>query len=250
MQPQANTNLSYASDAVVQQGGQAIIECRNITKEVKLNKQQNLVILQNVNFRVNQGELVAIVGASGSGKTTMLGIIGGLDVPSNGQIFIAGQDISQMGEKQLARVRNKTIGFVFQFFNLVPTLTALENVMLPVQFDKKPEFKPEQRAKELLDLVGLGHRLNNKPTQLSGGEQQRVAIARALANQPALLLGDEPTGNLDSARSQEILDLLSNLRKQLGLTVCLVTHDPSVAARCDRTVTMKDGVLYDSLVAF
>jgi ABC-type lipoprotein export system ATPase subunit len=250
MQPQANTNLSYASDTVLQQGGQAIIECRSITKEVKLNKQQNLVILQNVNFRVNQGELVAIVGASGSGKTTMLGIIGGLDVPSSGQVFIAGQDISRMGEKQLARVRNKTIGFVFQFFNLVPTLTALENVMLPVQFDKKPEFKPEQRAKELLDLVGLGHRLNNKPTQLSGGEQQRVAIARALANQPALLLGDEPTGNLDSARSQEILDLLSNLRKQLGLTVCLVTHDPSVAARCDRTVTMKDGVLYDSLLTF
>jgi ABC-type lipoprotein export system ATPase subunit len=250
MQPQANTNLSYASDTVLQQAGHAIIECRNITKEVKLNRQQNLVILQNANFRVNQGELVAIVGASGSGKTTMLGIIGGLDVPSSGQVFIAGQDISQMGEKQLARVRNKTIGFVFQFFNLVPTLTALENVMLPVQFDKKPEFKPEQRAKELLDLVGLGHRLNNKPTQLSGGEQQRVAIARALANQPALLLGDEPTGNLDSARSQEILDLLSNLRKQLGLTVCLVTHDPSVAARCDRTVTMKDGVLYDSLLTF
>jgi len=126
----------------------------------------------------------------------------------------------------------------------VPTLTALENVMLPIQFDKKQQFKPEERAKELLDLVGLSHRLNNRPTQLSGGEQQRVAIARALANQPAVLLGDEPTGNLDSQRSEEILQLLADLRQRLGLTVCLVTHDPKIAALCDRRVTMSDGVLY------
>ena len=209
----------------------------------------NVEILHGVNFQVRQGEMVAIVGASGSGKTTMLGIIGGLDVPTSGQVRIAGQDISTMREKQLARVRNRTIGFVFQFFNFVPTLSALENVMLPIQFDKKAQFKPEDRAKELLELVGLGERLNNKPTQLSGGEQQRVAIARALANQPALLLGDEPTGNLDSARSQEILDLLSDLRQRLGLTVCIVTHDPTIAARCDRSVTMRDGVLYEGNLA-
>ena len=224
--------------------GTSIIECRNITKEVKLNREQKLEILHGVNFLVNQGEMVAIVGASGSGKTTMLGIIGGLDIPTSGQVLINNQDISHMKEKELARVRNRTIGFVFQFFNLVPTLTALENVMLPVQFDKKAQFKPEERAKELLDLVGLGQRLNNKPTQLSGGEQQRVAIARALANQPALLLGDEPTGNLDSQRSHEIMGLLADLRHRLGLTVCIVTHDPAIAALCDRTVTMQDGVLY------
>jgi ABC-type lipoprotein export system ATPase subunit len=223
----------------------AIIEVRNITKEVKLNREQKLTILNGVNFRVNQGEMVAIIGASGSGKTTMLGLIGGLDVPTTGQVFINGQDISKLKEKELARVRNRTIGFVFQFFNLVPTLTALENVMLPVQFDKKPQFKPEERAKELLELVGLGHRLNNRPGQLSGGEQQRVAIARALANQPALLLADEPTGNLDSQRSEEILELLADLRRRLGLTVCVVTHDPKIAAMCDRRVTMKDGVLYE-----
>jgi putative ABC transport system ATP-binding protein len=226
-----------------------IVECRKITKTVNLSRDQKLTILHEVDFKVQQGEMVAIQGASGSGKTTMLGIIGGLDVPSSGEVFIAGQNISKLKEKQLARVRNRTIGFVFQFFNLVPTLTALENVMLPIQFDKKAQFKPEVRAKELLDLVGLSQRLNNKPTQLSGGEQQRVAIARALANQPALLLGDEPTGNLDSQRGQEILDLLSNLRAQLGLTVCLVTHDSAIAARCDRMVSMRDGVLYNGHVA-
>jgi len=154
---------------------------------------------------------------------------------------LAGQEISKLGEDKLADVRNRTIGFVFQFFNLVSTLTALENVMLPVQFDDKSRFKPEKRARELLELVGLGHRLNHKPRELSGGEQQRVAIARALANQPAILLGDEPTGNLDSERGEEILNLIQQLRRDLGLTVILVTHDPKVASRSDRTLTMKDG---------
>lgn len=222
------------------------VECRDVTKTVPLNREQALPILQGVNLQVRQGEMVAIVGASGSGKTTLLGLLGGLDIPTSGSVTVTGQDISKLKEKELARVRNRTIGFVFQFFNLVPTLSALENVMLPIQFDKKAQFTPEDRARELLELVGLGHRLQNKPTQLSGGEQQRVAIARALANQPALLLGDEPTGNLDSQRSQEILDLLSDLRKELGLTVCLVTHDSKVASRCDRVVTMRDGRLFQA----
>ncbi len=244
MQPQPEVFMN-TNQPVAQPNSPAIIEVRNITKEVKLNREQKLTILNGVNFRVNQGEMVAIVGASGSGKTTMLGLIGGLDVPTTGQVFINGQDISKLKEKQLAQVRNRTIGFVFQFFNLVPTLTAVENVMLPIQFDKRQQFKPEERAKELLELVGLGHRLNNRPGQLSGGEQQRVAIARALANQPALLLADEPTGNLDSHRSDEILQLLTDLRQRLGLTVCIVTHDPKIAALCDRRVTMSDGVLYE-----
>lgn len=241
MKPESVVTNEFTSNSTAP----AIVECRAVTKEVAVNREQRLTILQGINFRINQGELVAIVGASGSGKTTLLGLIGGLDVPSGGQVLINNQDISRMKEKELARVRNRTIGFVFQFFNLVPTLSALENVMLPIQFDKKAQFNPEQRARELLNLVGLDHRLNNKPTQLSGGEQQRVAIARALANQPALLLGDEPTGNLDSHRSQEILQLLAELRRKLGLTVCIVTHDPKIAAMCDRVVTMQDGILYE-----
>lgn len=202
---------------------------------------EKLAILKGVNMSVRPGEIVTIVGPSGSGKTTLLGLIGGLDTPTSGSILLAGQEISKLGEDKLADVRNRTIGFVFQFFNLVSTLTALENVMLPVQFDDKSRFKPEKRARELLELVGLGHRLNHKPKELSGGEQQRVAIARALANQPALLLGDEPTGNLDSERGDEILNLIQQLRRDLGLTVVLVTHDPKVASRSDRTLTMKDG---------
>jgi putative ABC transport system ATP-binding protein len=242
MQPQVDP---IETETSVSSSKRVIVECRNVTKEVKLNREQKLEILHGVNFQINQGEMVAIVGASGSGKTTMLGLIGGLDVPTAGQVIIDGQDISKLKEKKLAQIRNRTIGFVFQFFNLVPTLTALENVMLPIQFDKKAQFKPEDRARELLELVGLGHRLNNRPTQLSGGEQQRVAIARALANQPALLLGDEPTGNLDSKLGQEILGLLAELRQRLGLTVCLVTHDPKIASLCDRVVRMQDGLLYN-----
>lgn len=239
-------NLQVRSDynPATANNGTPIILAQNITKEYG-TKASRVQILKGVNFRVDPGEMVAIVGASGSGKTTMLGIIGGLDVPTSGNISLAGQEISKMSEKQLARVRNRTIGFVFQFFNLVSTLTALENVMLPIQFDRKARFSPEKRAKELLDLVGLSHRLNNRPNQLSGGEQQRVAVARALANQPQLLLGDEPTGNLNSALSNEILALLQKLRKELGLTVVLVTHDENVARACDRRVTMVDGMLYD-----
>jgi ABC-type lipoprotein export system ATPase subunit len=220
-----------------------ILECRNLNKEVKLNREQKLNILHEINFQVNQGEMVAIMGASGSGKTTLLGILGGLDVPSSGQVFIGGQEISRMKERELARIRNRTIGFVFQFFNLVPTLSALENVMLPVQFNRKPQFNSKDRARELLELVGLAQRVNSKPSQLSGGEQQRVAIARALANQPALLLADEPTGNLDSQRGQDILKLLTELRGKLGLTVCLVTHDLKIASACDRRATIQDGLL-------
>lgn len=202
---------------------------------------ERLAILKGVNMAVMPGEIVAIVGPSGSGKTTLLGLIGGLDTPTSGSIMLAGQEISRLSEDKLADVRNRTIGFVFQFFNLVPTLSALENVMLPIQFDDKSRFSPEKRAKELLNMIGLSHRLNHKPKELSGGEQQRVAIARALANQPALLLGDEPTGNLDSERGEEILNLIQQLRRDLGLTVILVTHDPKVASRSDRILTMKDG---------
>jgi putative ABC transport system ATP-binding protein len=224
------------------------LEVRGLTKELPLGKEK-VSILQGVDMTVYQGEMVAIVGPSGSGKTTLLGLIGGLDTPSAGSVVLAGQEISKLKEDKLADVRNRTIGFVFQFFNLVPTLTALENVMLPIQFDDKSRFSPEKRAKELLTMVGLGHRLNHKPKELSGGEQQRVAIARALANQPAVLLGDEPTGNLDSERGEEILSLIQQLRRDLGLTVIMVTHDPKVASRTDRVLTMKDGRFIKSSAA-
>lgn len=222
-----------------------ILEVSNLVKELPVENGK-LQILKGVNMSVNSGEIVAIVGPSGSGKTTLLGLIGGLDTPTSGNIILAGQDISRLNEDKLAYVRNRTIGFVFQFFNLVPTLSALENVMLPIQFDEKSRFNPEKRSKELLEMVGLGHRLSHKPKQLSGGEQQRVAIARALANQPALLLGDEPTGNLDSERGNEILNLIQELRQSLGLTVILVTHDPKVASRSDRVLTMQDGNFINS----
>ncbi len=218
-----------------------ILETRNLVKELPMGRDK-LQILKGVNMAIMPGEIVTIVGPSGSGKTTLLGLIGGLDSPTSGTIFLAGQEISRLNEDKLADVRNRTIGFVFQFFNLVPTLTALENVMLPVQFDTRARrFDPQKRARELLNMVGLDHRLGHKPKELSGGEQQRVAIARALANQPAILLGDEPTGNLDSERGEEILNLIEQLRRNLGLTVILVTHDPKVAGRSDRTLTMMDG---------
>lgn len=217
-----------------------ILEVRGLTKELPLGREK-ISILKGVDMTIYQGEIVAIAGPSGSGKTTLLGLIGGLDTPTAGQVVLAGQEIGHLKEDKLADVRNRTIGFIFQFFNLVPTLTALENVMLPVQFDNKSKFNPEKRAKELLNMVGLGHRLNHKPKELSGGEQQRVAIARALANQPALLLGDEPTGNLDSARGEEILNLIQELRQNLGLTVIMVTHDPKVASWSDRRFVMQDG---------
>jgi putative ABC transport system ATP-binding protein len=224
-----------------------ILEARNLVKELPMGREK-LSILRGVNLKVEQGEVVAIVGPSGCGKTTLLGLIGGLDTATSGSITVAGQELSRLSEDKLADVRNRTIGFVFQFFNLVPTLTALENVALPVQFDDKSRFQPEKRATELLTLVGLGHRLKHKPKELSGGEQQRVAIARALANQPAILLGDEPTGNLDSERGQEILELIFKLRAELGLTVILVTHDPKVAARADRVLHMKDGQFIETSV--
>lgn len=217
-----------------------ILATHNLVKELPIGREK-LAILKGVNMTIMPGEIVAIVGPSGSGKTTLLGLIGGLDTPTSGSIMLAGQEISRLSEDKLADVRNRTIGFVFQSFNLVPTLTALENVMLPIQFDDRKRFSPDKRARELLGIVGLTERLHHKPKQLSGGEQQRVAIARALANQPAILLGDEPTGNLDSERSDEILDLIANLRRDLGLTVILVTHDPKVANRSDRILTMKDG---------
>ena len=196
--------------------------------------------LENITLHVGQGEIVSIVGPSGSGKSTLLNLIGTLDRPTSGCIQIAGQDLSSLNDTALTRLRREKIGFIFQFFNLLPSLTCLQNVGLPLHLCGWSGPKVRERARTLLDLVGLGDRLDDLPEELSGGERQRVAIARALASQPPLLLADEPTGNLDSQTGKEILGLLQDLHQQFGSTIILVTHDPSVASVATRRITLRD----------
>lgn len=197
--------------------------------------------LRGVSLSVSRGEFVGIVGPSGSGKSTLLGLIGGLDTPTSGKVSIDGTDITRLSERALTRVRNEKIGIVFQQFNLIPTLSALENVALPVQFSSKPAFDATVRATELLTRLGLGDRMHHRPSQLSGGQQQRVAIARALANNPPLLLADEPTGNLDSESTSIVMAALRDIQRDFRTTVIIVTHDTAIAASVDRLVTLIDG---------
>lgn len=201
--------------------------------------------LRGVDITFTRGEVVAIIGPSGSGKSTLMGILGGLDTLTEGTLQVEGVDITNMGENQLARIRNDSIGFVFQQFNLMPTLTALENVALPIQFSSKKKFNPRQRATELLTSFGLAHRLQNRPSQLSGGEQQRVAISRALANDPPLLLCDEPTGALDTENGNLVMDTLFQVKQDHDTAVVIVTHDPRIAERADRVLVMTDGRFAD-----
>ena len=217
------------------------LEAIDVTKSLPLGRQR-IDILRGISLRIAHGELVAIQGPSGSGKSTLLGLIAGLDRPSSGRVRVDGVDITTMGEAQLARVRNQKIGMVFQAFNLIPTLTAQENVEVPLYVGKHPG-SPAARAKELLGLVGLGHRLGNKPAQLSGGEQQRVAVARALATAPAIVIMDEPTGNLDRANSENVLRMIGELRAATGTTFVIATHDAEVAAAADRTIRIIDGLV-------
>jgi putative ABC transport system ATP-binding protein len=201
---------------------------------------ERIEILREISFRIARGEFVAIVGPSGSGKSTLLGIIAGLDNPSSGQVFIDGIEITDMGEGALARVRNQKVGMVFQAFNLIPTLTALENVEVPLLVGRHPG-PPEERAASMLELVGLSHRLRHKPNELSGGEQQRVAIARALATAPAIVIMDEPTGNLDAANGRLVLELIGALRRQTATTFIIATHDPAIASAAERVLELSDG---------
>lgn len=198
-----------------------------------------MVILQGISLEIKQGETVAIVGASGSGKSTMLGIMAGLDLPTTGSVNLLGEDISTMNEDQRASVRAQGVGFVFQNFQLLPGLTALENVMLPLEL--RQESNAKEQAQALLQQVGLGARLSHYPNQLSGGEQQRVAIARAFAGKPNILFADEPTGNLDSNTGEQVEDLLFELNKKTGTTLVLVTHDERLALRCDRQIKIQNG---------
>jgi putative ABC transport system ATP-binding protein len=216
-----------------------VMDVRDITKSLPLGRER-IEILRGISFQITSGEFVSIVGPSGSGKSTLLGIIAGLDNPTSGQVLIDGVDITTMSEGKLAEVRNNKIGMVFQAFNLIPTLTAQENVEVPLYVGKHKGL-PSTRAKELLDMVGLSHRLKHRPNQLSGGEQQRVAIARALATDPAFVLADEPTGNLDAKNSDNVLKLIAYLREQTGKTFIIATHDPIVASHADRAIRLVDG---------
>ena len=200
-----------------------------------------LQVLRGVDFSAEQGEVVAITGASGAGKTTLLQILGTLSTPDAGSLTIDGTDVLSLGRGELSSFRGRRIGFVFQFHHLLPEFTALENVMIPALIAGRSSKDASSAAHALLQEVGLGARTGHKPSELSGGEQQRVAIARALINRPAVLFADEPTGNLDSATTEEIHRLFFSLRKHLGQTIVIVTHDPTLAALCDRTLTMRDG---------
>jgi putative ABC transport system ATP-binding protein len=218
-----------------------MVEVRDLTKFY--DGKRKVYALRGISFHVARAEMVAAMGPSGSGKSTLLNIIGGLDRPSEGTILIDGCDTGKLDDNELTRLRRTKIGFVFQFFNLLPTLTALENVALPMHLASVSARKSQIRAAELLETVGLKERMDHLPDELSGGEQQRVALARALALRPPLLLADEPTGNLDSKTGCEILSLLQTLQRQLETTVILVTHDANAASMCERILSMQDGRL-------
>jgi putative ABC transport system ATP-binding protein len=220
-----------------------MIQVNNLSQRVSVGKEQ-LTILDQIQLQVKSGESLAIVGASGSGKSTLLGMLAGLDLPSEGEIFIAGQALHLMDEEQRAKLRSEKIGFVFQSFLLIPELTALENVMLPAELRGIKQAR--ELATTLLKEVGLGERLHHKPAKLSGGEQQRVALARAFICQPALLLADEPTGNLDQHTGQKIADLLFRMNQESGSSLVIVTHDVALATRCQRQVHMQAGQLEES----
>src|SRR5580704_10980810 len=200
--------------------------------------------LEGIDLAIGRGEMVSIVGPSGSGKSTLLNLIGGLDRPTDGEIELDGAALSQLNDDDLTRVRRDKIGFIFQFFNLLPTLSCLENVSLPLHLRGWPRKKVEERARELLDMVKLGARVDHLPDELSGGERQRVAIARALSVYPPILLADEPTGNLDTHTGAEILKLMHDLHDRLGATVLVVTHDKTVAESCPRTIQLRDGRVF------
>jgi lipoprotein-releasing system ATP-binding protein len=201
----------------------------------------DLEILKGVDLEIKKGEIISIVGSSGAGKTTLLTILGTLDRPSSGQVYFEDQDLSKLNDRKLAAFRNKNIGFVFQFHQLLPEFTALENVLIPGLIAKRPKKELEKRGTELLELFGLSSRIEHKPSALSGGEQQRVAVARSLINNPGVVFADEPSGNLDSANAQELHQLFFKLREEFKQTFVIVTHNKELAAMADRTLTMRDG---------
>lgn len=216
-----------------------IITVNNVNKTYH-NGSMELQVLKNISFTVKEGEFLAIMGSSGSGKSTMMNILGCLDHEYNGEYILDGIDISKSSEDELSEIRNKKIGFIFQSFNLLPRLTALENVELPLVYSSVPKADRHQKALELLEMVGLKDRVHHKPNELSGGQRQRVAIARALVNNPSIILADEPTGNLDSKSEEEIIEILQKLNK-MGKTIVIVTHEPNIGEIAQRKIVFKDG---------
>lgn len=224
----------------------SMVEARHLSKRVNTSEGE-LVILDDINLSISAAETVAIVGASGSGKSTLLGLMAGLDGASGGDMLLDGQNLSTMDEEQRAKLRGQSVGFVFQSFQLLPSLTALENVMLPIEL--KNDRNARQKAAQLLQRVGLEARVTHYPNQLSGGEQQRVAIARAFASQAKILFADEPTGNLDTTTGAKVIDLLFSLNKEYGTTLVLVTHDDRLARRCGRLIRLVAGEITEDAVA-
>lgn len=222
-----------------------MIALRDVSKSFE--GKRKVTALNHVDLTIERGEMASIIGPSGSGKSTLLNLIGGLDRPTGGEVALDGQTLSQLNDDGLTQVRRDKIGFIFQFFNLLPTLTCLENVSLPLHLRGWPRKKVEERARELLEMVRLGARMEHLPDELSGGERQRVAIARALSIYPPILLADEPTGNLDTATGVEILRLIHDLHERLGATVLIVTHDKSVAESCPRTIHIRDGKVFEDV---
>lgn len=227
--------------SITQKMRPVILSARKLTKTYSLGRAIDVHALSDVDFQVSRGEFIAIVGPSGSGKSTLLNMIGCLDDPTSGEILIDGQVVVNLSRRSKTDLRREKIGFIFQQYNLMPTLSALENVMLPLKYSGIKRRIARERAAVALEQVGLGERVFHRPTQLSGGEQQRVAVARALVNEPAIILADEPTGELDTVNSAQIIKLLRSLNETSGQTVIIVTHNPEVAAATDRIVRMRDG---------
>ncbi|HVP41036.1 MAG TPA: ABC transporter ATP-binding protein [Candidatus Krumholzibacteriaceae bacterium] len=220
----------------------AVLEVKDVKKTYRMGR-VSVPALRGVSFDVEEGEFLTIFGPSGSGKSTLLHLIGGLDRPDGGEIIVDGSNLLQLSDDKRARLRLTKIGFVFQFFNLLPRITALENVELPLNIADVPEKEARERAKEMLKLVGLDTRIDHRPFELSGGEQQRVAIARALVNNPKIILADEPTGNLDTKIGGEIVQLMRRLNKEKGQTFVIITHDPTISENADRIIYLKDGLI-------
>lgn len=225
---------------------QYLLECQNINKFYQEGDNQTQV-LKGVSFAMQPNELVAIVGSSGSGKSTLLHTLGGLDQPSSGEVFIKGQPLQKVSESELAKLRNQNLGFVYQFHHLMADFSALENVMMPLLIGRQNKTEAKDRAEKMLNAVGLSHRISHRPSALSGGERQRVAIARALVNHPALVLADEPTGNLDHKTTESIFELIQSLNQEQNIAFLLVTHDMGLAEKLSRRLTMQDGVLREGI---